>query len=171
MIFLQHTSNGSDNTLLLKILNDGYLKSGSKVKRVGLYGSNKSKWIYLRINTGIDDLDKSAHFYLDNSLLLKTKFVLNIGWITEDNLDKKDIIDGTKLTKKELNNKLKELKKNAINYAKENKFFPSIMSNEILVKNDIDLHKYLVSFNKYVAKKDDNILNYLKDYYPNVKLI
>ena len=45
------------------------------------------------------------------------------------------------------------------------------MSNEILVKNNIDLHKYLVSFNKYVAKKDENILNYLKDYYPNVKLI
>ena len=141
-----------------------FWKSGSKVKRVGLYGSNKSKWIYLRINTGIDDLDKSAHFYLDNSLLLNTKFVLNVGWCSEDNIDIKDIIDGTKLTKK-------ELKKNAINYAKENKFFSSIMSNEILVKNNIDLHKYLVSFNKYVAKKDENILNYLKDYYPNVKLI
>jgi hypothetical protein len=149
MIYLQHTSNGSDNTLFLKILNDG---------------SNKSKWIYLRINTGIDDLDKSAHFYLDNSLLLNTKFVLNVEWCSEDNIDIKDIIDGTKLTKK-------ELKKNAINYAKENKFFSSIMSNEILVKNNIDLHKYLVSFNKYVAKKDENILNYLKDYYPNVKLI
>ena len=176
MIYLQHISFGNDDNRFINILKDGYLRPGSKTKQSGLYGSNNAKWIYLRINTDINRFDKFAHFYFDNSLLLKTKFVLNISWITEDNLDKKDIIDGTKLTKEELNELLTKFKKQAYDSFIQKKCkVPVNMSNEILVKNDINLHKYLVGISKYLVKDKDKktkeLAAFINENYKNVKMM
>ncbi len=185
MICLQHVSYGYND---LKILKDGFLRPANKTKVSGLYGAEDkdgnqvfSKWIYTRINTDIDKRDSYASFYINSEVLLKTKFVLNVGWQTEDVLRKDDIriIDGTLLTKKQLYEllinfketcRLSFLNRKIISKSKKTKSIPlsSDESNEILIQDDIDLHKYLVM---YKNKKDKEIDYILKKDYPNVKII
>ena len=117
------------------ILKDGYLKSGQKTGNHHLYGNSTSKYIYLTLAT------KSCfgNMYLNPDLLLETKFILHINWSGEANDD--DIIyDGLKLTKPELYNILSTYQK----LLKLNVIMPKFMNSEILILNDIDLHKYLL---------------------------
>ena len=49
------------------------------------------------------------------------------------------------------------------------------MSNEILVKNDINLHKYLAGISKYIVKDKDKktkeLAAFINENYKNVKMI
>jgi hypothetical protein len=130
----------------LAVLKSGYLLSSAKTKNIQLFGNSNgdgagSPYIFLRLQRKGD----AGTFYLDYKLLLETKFYLHIGWKGEP---EGKIIDGTKLTEIELKELLddfgKKVDENYKNASKRNGFtLPRIMSNEILVANDIDLHKYL----------------------------
>jgi hypothetical protein len=182
-MFLQHISYGYNDEQILK---DGFLRPANKTKISNLYASQDkngnqvfSNWIYTRLNTNLDKRDGYADFYISPDILLKTKFVLHSNWKTEDNIVKSNIIDGTLLTKKnlyELLNNFKEISRlnflNRIILAKkeDKKIIKSSSdtSNEILIKDDIDLHKYLVMY----SDRDDKVVNeIIKNKYPNVKLI
>ncbi len=78
MIYLQHTSYGYHDEQILK---DGFLRPAYKTKISGLYGEEfgLSKWIYTRINTELDKREMYDSFYINSEVLLKTKFVLNVG--------------------------------------------------------------------------------------------
>jgi hypothetical protein len=176
-MYLQHYSFSGNEEQILK---DGFLRPANKTKVSSLYNQQNTKvfakWIYTNIDIEVDKIKSFVHFYINPEVLLKTKFVLNVGWKTEDYINKSDIIDGTLLTKKQLNellNNFKEICK--LTYINDdiigkNKL-PSSYSNEILIKDDIDLHKYLVMFSNYNEDNDKVIKKILKNKYPNVKII
>lgn len=158
---LQHFSPFENHESIIK---EGWLKSGYKE---GLYGK-KSKWIYVRINTEINQMDSMYDFLIDESVLLHTKFILHTGWYSED-YKCNEIIDGTQLTKyklKKILEKFKEICK--LNYELKKIIHGKNMfvhhSNEILIKEDIDLHKYLVAYNG-----NEKLIEYIKINYPKVK--
>ncbi len=180
-MYLQHYSFSSNEEQILK---DGFLRPSDKTKITGISYNIKdkdskqvfSKWIYTNIDIEVDKIKSFVHFYINPEVLLKTQFILNVGWKTEHATNKNDIIDGTLLTKtqlyKLLNNFKKICKLTYINNDIIGKTkLPSSYSNEILIKDDIDLHKYLVMFSNYNEDNDKIIKKILKNKYPNVKLI
>lgn len=133
-MYLIHNISNKKN--IYKILKDGYLKPSSKTKNIQMSGYN-TKYIFLRLNKKNDE----ANIYLDYRLLLDTVFYLNIGWsgdVTNNSIK----IDGTKLDEKQLKQILKIFNEKVNNYIKLNET-PILMTNEILVKRDISLKKYL----------------------------
>lgn len=153
----------------IEILKSGKLLSSAKTKNIKLFGRNNaegSPFIFLRLQRKRDN----ATFHLDHKLLLETKFYLHIGWRGDP---EGKIIDGTKLTPESQENLLTEFgDKVDENYKKVSKriALPQMMSNEILVMSDIDLHKYLKKVNvKYSVTKEE--CKQIKEWYPNIKLI
>ena len=107
---LIHTTS-EDN--ILKILEDGKLKSSSQTKNIRMYGKkNGSKYIYLRLGKKKD----YGNLVLDYKLLLENKFYLQIGWSGEPNTE---IIDGALLTETKLINLLKNFNKRVNEYIKK----------------------------------------------------
>jgi len=160
-MFLLHNTLSSDP---LTILKSGKLLPSAKTKNVQLFGhEHGSPYIFLRLQRKRD----SGTFYLDYKLLLETKFYLHLGWKGEP--DGK-LIDGTKLSLTELTELLEEFgKKVDAYYIKQNKKWGMLqmMSNEILVANDIDLHKYLKKiYPNYLITKD--MKNEIKSMYRRV---
>lgn len=163
-MFLLHNTLSTDP---LTILKSGKLLSSAKTKNVQLFGYKKgSPYIFLRLQRKLD----GGTFYLDYKLLLETKFYLHLGWKGEP---EGKIIDGTKLSLTELTALLEEFGKKVDEYytkAKKRMVMPRMMSNEILVANDIDLHKYLKKiYPNYLITKD--MKKEIKSMYPNVELI
>jgi len=172
MISLQHTTWENRE---MQILVDGFLRPSYRTGIYGIYGEEYgfSKWIYTRINTDIDKKDSFGfNLLIDPEVLLSTKFILHIGWKPEESIKKEDIIDGTKLTKSKLKKILENFKKQCI-LAYEmrellgEKNMNSASSNEILIKDDVDLHKYLSDY----RTSDNGIIQYMKKHYPKVKII
>lgn len=163
-MFLLHST---DNTHIYKILLDGKLKSSSKTKNIRMYGQpSGSKYIYLRL----DQKNDNGDLYLDIKLLLENVFYLQTGWHGEP-ITKK--IDGRKLTFIQLKKLLNEFKKQIQKYyktqIKNNIHIPLMMSNEILVKNNIDLKKYLIKIKMIGFNK--NVHEFVNDNYPNTTII
>lgn len=182
MIYLQHFSYGADEDRFLKILKEGYLKPSFKTNVRSLYQNEGSKWIYTRISTDIVKSDEYfGHFYLDYSLLLNTTFVLHTGWDTEDKIESYQIIDGTKLKKSQLEKLLLQFKSLCIENYKFNRLIAKInkrpmvnskdykYTNEILIKDDINLHKYLRKIN--INEDEDKIKKYVKKHYKKVNIL
>ena len=150
---------------IYKILKSGYLKPGIKTGIVRMWGwKNPSKYIYLMfydITRGI-----MPHLELDSNLLLENIAYLNNSWGGEPH--KNSIrIDGSKLNKKQL----KEILTKYRNYQKKD----GMSEHEILLKNDIDLVKYLrkiTLFNKDKGTKTYyKLLELMKTKYPKVEII
>ena len=164
-MYLIHTTQ---ENFMLKILKDGKLKSSSKTKNVQLYGQEQgSNYIYLRLGLKKD----YANIYLDYKLLLDNVFYLHIGWQAEPASKK---IDGGKLTLLELDNLLNDFVNKVKKYYKKpfvdnDSKLPLMMSNEILIKNNINLNKYLKKI--AIANYDKNIEKIIDEKYPNVKLM
>lgn len=164
--------HNTDEKYIYKILSDGKLKSSSKTKNIRMYGNQNnnigSKYIYLRISQSGD----YGNLYLDSKLLLENIFYLQLGWHGEV-IDKHEKIDGRKLTPKELKNILLKFKKKVKTYyqnqIKNNIPIPLMMSNEILVKNNIDLRKYLKRI--HIVDKNKKIIDKINKSFPDVKLI
>ncbi len=149
------------------IVKNGYLQSSIKTKNNSNH-FEPAEWIYTRINTDIDDYDKNWHvFLIDPTVLLHTDFILHTDWTSE--LYKcNQIIHGKNLNKKKLLNLLENFKEVAKYNYNINKIiyksWMSIHSNEILIKEDIDLHKYLLEYHG----DDKETIGYLKEHYPHV---
>ena len=151
--------HNTDETKIFEILSDGKLKSSSETKNVRMYGIKEgSKYIYLRLNQKND----SGNLYLDHKLLLETVFYLHTRWYGEPRTEK---IDGRKLTLEQLNKILQDFRKEVqkrFKMKQKKTFIDLFMSNEILVKNKIDLHKYLKKIKINDMKLETkNILNNL----------
>jgi hypothetical protein len=163
-LYLVHNIDQND---LNKILSDSKLKSSSKTKNVRMYGhSSGSKYIFLRLSQKND----YGNLYLDSKLLLENVFYLHTGWHGEP---VSEMIDGRKLNIEQLNEILNGFKKNIQKYyknqIKKNIPIPLMMSNEILVKNNIDLKKYLIKIN--MSKFNKKISEYVEKNYPNTQII
>lgn len=159
--------HNTDELYLGKILLDGKLKSSSKTKNIRMYGHpSGSKYIFLRLSQKND----FGNLYLDSKLLLENVFYLHTGWHGEPVTE---MIDGRKLTLRQLNKILIEFKKQVQkfykNQIKNNIPIPLMMSNEILVKNNIDLKKYLIKIN--ISKFNKNICENVEKNYPNTKIV
>lgn len=150
-----------------EIVKNGYLQSSKKTNNNANH-YEPADWIYTRINTDIDKDDKNWHvFLIDLTVLLHTDFILHTEWTSE--LYKcNEIIHGKKLNKKKLINLFENFKEVAIHTYNMNKIihksYSSIYSNEILIKEDIDLHKYLLEYHG----DDKETIEYLKENYPHV---
>jgi hypothetical protein len=118
--------HSTDEKFLLKILQDGYLKSGSQTKNNQMFGQKQgSKYIYLSLGKSND---LYANIYLDPKLLLNCIFYLNIGWNGDP---KYEHINGNQLNEIELNSILKKFNNKIKNNMKKNEESFILMSNEI----------------------------------------
>ena len=150
---------------LYKILNDEFLKSSSKTKNSKLYGHKKgTPYIFLKIPIGVES--PATTLILDEKLLLEHSFYLHTGWSGEVDKNEKKYI-GKELSSSELSKILSKFEKDA-----HKNGFMSTMSNEILVKNNISLKKYLLEIRimKKLIDESPKLLEYIKTHYPNVKL-
>lgn len=159
--------HNTDESYIYKILSDGKLKSSSKTKNVRMFGQpSGSKYIYLRLNQKKD----YGNLYLDPKLLLENIFYLQTGWHGEPVSEK---IDGRKLTFTQLNKILSDFRKQVQKYykiqLKNNIPIPIMMSNEILVKNNIDLKKYLKKI--HIVNKNQKIINTINESYPKITFL
>jgi len=163
-MYLLHSTNSE-----AKILKDGELKPSSVTKNIQLYGlSRGSPYVFLRLKIKND----SAPIILDYKLLLEHKFCLNVGWAAEPMTE---LIDGRQLTVTQLRSLLTDFKKKVIeNYEKNKKETPLsfiMMSNEILVLGNIDLHKYLKTIRiRQPLQSNTRLLKYIEKHYPDVKM-
>lgn len=151
---------------LYKILDDGFLKSSSKTKNSQLYGLEKgSPYIFLRVPNGVGG--QGITLILDEKLLLEHSFYLHAGgWSGEVNKNDKKYI-GKELSSSELSKILNKFEKDI------NKIgFMGLASNEILVRNNISLKKYLLEIKimKKLINESPKLLEYIKKNYPNAKL-
>jgi hypothetical protein len=172
---LLHSIWGNNQlNILYTILEDGFLKSSSKTKNIQLYGSKKgSPYIFLKLPIGKNMILNTL--VLDEKLLLENNFYLHTGWSGEVNKDEKKYI-GKELTQLQLSKILNNFEKDIHKFlSKLNPIF-AFNANEILVKNNISLKKYLLEIQivKVMADKNpkilENIKNIIKTKYPNVKL-
>lgn len=184
-MYLEHFSKRASDDLMLKILKDGYLKPNSQTGELRM--CETCDWIFTRINTGINKTENSYRtFIIDAKLLLENKFILHFGWQGCRN-DNDVIIDGTKLNNEQLEELSVAFRDEAKRRYKEEmkvarKVFKEKMkklgkvgytlpdapwtSNEILIKNNISLHKYLVDFLPYNSDWTKSIDYYNKHYHP-----
>lgn len=167
MYNLSHSIIGNNQSkILYKILTDGFLKSSSKTKNVQLYGIEKgSPYIFLKM-AKIKSIGGTV-LILDEKLLLEHIFYLHIGWNAEVDKNEKKYI-GKELSSSELAKILNKFKKDI----QKEELLNSVMSNEILVKNNISLKKFLleIKINKKYIDENPKLLDYIKTNYPNVKL-
>jgi len=163
-IYKMQLIHSTDDNNIYKILKDGKMRSSSKTKNVRIYGIEKgSKYIFLRLKTQNNIHDNLC---FDINLLLDNVFYLHVGWTGE--IRKNDIkIDGRKLDIKQLELLLTDFKNKINDYIKKHNNEPLIMSNEILVKNNISL-KYLKKIK--LISKNNKIIKYIEQNYPNVKI-
>ena len=128
-----------------------------------MFFNRGSKYIYLRL----DQKNDYGNLYLDSKLLLDNIFYLQNGWHGEPVTEK---IDGRKLTLIQLNKILSDFRKQVQKYyktqIKNNIQLPIMMSNEILVKNNINLKKYLKKI--HIVNKNQKIINITNEYYPEI---
>ncbi len=164
---LAHSISGNNQIkTLFRILTDGFLKSSSKTKNSQLYGNEKgSPHIFLKIPIGIGSM--ATTLILDEKLLLEHNFYLHTVWIGKVDKNEKKYI-GKELSLSELSKLLNKFDKDVQKEA----FISPIMSNEILVKNNISLKKYLLEIKIMKKHIQDNpeLLEYINKNYPNVKL-
>ena len=159
--------HNTDNDKIITILQQGKLKPSSKTGNVRMFGQSQgSPYIFLRLNTKND----FSNFYIDHELLLENKFYLQTGWYAEPINNK---IDGTKINSKKLKDLLNKFRIEVNKFIKSQKTNKiPMMSNEILVKKNIDLHKYL---KKIIIDRNDknlvSILEILKQKYPETKIV
>ena len=112
-----------------------------------------------------EEYSSATTLVLDEKLLLDHSFYLHIGWSGEVDKNEKKYI-GKELSSLELSKILNKFKKDV----HKNGLYSN--SNEILVKNNISLKKYLLEIR--IMKKNINespkLLEYIRTNYPNVKL-
>lgn len=153
------------------ILRDGFLRSSKETGNYKLSGNRDNetvKYIFLKINLRNNEPFTDT-FTFNRDLLLEQTFWLNYGWNAKPT-DNSIKIDGTKLTPDELYKILLEYQKNVNKYVKERRkngrYFTNSMSHEILIKNPINLHKYLDKIQDYSLT--DKEKQYAIKNYPNV---
>jgi hypothetical protein len=158
-MYLLHSITGDEQiNILLKILKDGYLKSRKK--------DVPYNFLYLA------DTPKSGiTLFFNKQLLQKYNFYLHIGCKGYVENDEKKYI-GKNISDLELFEILDNCKNEITKFNEENPYL-IFMSNEILVKNNISLSKYLmkIKINFDWIKDNQELFDYLKEYYPNVKII
>ncbi len=163
---LAHSIFGDDQPkILYKMLEDGFMKSSSKTKNVKLYGREKgSPYIFLRLQIGVGIL--ATTLILDEKLLLEHSFYIHPGWTGEVDKNEKKYV-GKELSSSELSKILNKFEKDS-----NKNGFMSQYSNEILVKNNISLKKYLLEIRIMKKRLDQSpkLAEYIKTNYPNVKL-
>lgn len=154
-------------TDIYKIMQNGYLRPGTKTGVVRMYGQNLSKYIYLMF---FDITGGLPHLELDSNLLLENISWLNKSWNGEPS--KNSIkVDGSKIDKKQLQEILKKYR----NDIKSQNLPKTFLQHEILLEKDIDLVKYLRKLTLFRSVKSKKtyykLLKLMKRKYPNVEII
>lgn len=167
-MLLGHLTNPTV-TNIYKILQDGYLRPGTKTGVVRMWGwNNPSKYIYLTISHFNAIF---SNFELDSNLLLENISWLNTYWNGEPN--KNSIkVDGSKIDKKQLQKILKKYRNDIKSRYRGGENDDTL--HEILLENDIDLVKYLRKLKlsrSFTGKKTYyKLLTLMKTKYPNVEI-
>ncbi len=170
-MYLLHTIFGHTPEKVDNILREGYLKSSKKTHNYAMFG-DETPYIYLRLQTPGD----VGHLYLDTDLLLNCVFYLNIGW--HAGIDKSSVkYNGRDLTHEQLDEILQDFYKKVTKYRRDiNKVRKTIlidpsMSNEILVRKDISLKKYLRKFSMYKSSTSKKTKELLATEYSEVEIL
>lgn len=166
--YLVHTVIDPKPKKIIKILKDGYLLSSSKSKQFGLCHGEYLDYVYFmllgseRIPFGIGGVT----FIIDSSILSDHSFRYALSWIGGDidrsikvkrNDDVKHILD-------KIDNHIQSVHDTPDNPTNK------MLSHEILIKNSVDLNKYLIAICCSFSLSSESI-NYLKKHYPNVLIL
>ena len=171
----QEKYKNTNKTAIRTILEDGFMRNANTTKNSRLtgdvnspdYDKDAGKFIYFEMNLELKKPIMTT-FILDSELLLEQPFMLIVGWKAGKNGIK---INPTELTYSELANLLIDFRKQFMAHHNKKKIsgFKNRMTHEIVVKKPVDLHKYLLAISEYSLDKND--LEYVKQNYPNVKII
>jgi hypothetical protein len=182
-IYLKHVMQGSstkykntDKTIIRTVLEDGFMRNANTTKNSKLtgrieysdYDKDAGEFIYFEMNLE-SKKPLMTTFILDSELLLEQPFMLIVGWTGGGGNGIK--INPKKINKSVLHNLLVDFRKKFMK-ENENNFIPglkNLMTHEIVLKKPVDLHKYLLAIKKSSLNNQD--LQYVKENYPNVKLI
>lgn len=163
---LLHSTEPS-NKNILAILKDGFLRPGTETGKSG-YGQSVD--VYLRISTDIDYIDDLAQFYIDLQLLQTVQFFMRCSWggcISENEI----INVNYNITSNDLKKIMNAFKKLCIARHKAIYNRATIMSNEIIISANVDLHKYLRKVRISPGRGEKALIEYIKKNYPGVKII
>jgi hypothetical protein len=164
--YLVHKVYNVTSDKIMKILKDGYLYASSETKISGLYPGGLLDYVYFSLFGSVKDIHVMAgvNFILDIKILYDQPFRYAYSWTGNDmnkNIEanpKNDNIDDI----------LYELDKHIKTSIEQDPY--EIGNHEILIKEKVDLNKYLVAI--CCSKKiSSNAKKYIKKYYPNVKII
>lgn len=159
---LVHAVLGSNPGLVLKILKDGYLYSGFETGNSALFGSPTAKYIYFSLLNEDITFKHAVTFIINGQILYDRPFRYSLGWFTED-------LDMNIEAKHQDINKILQKIANHIKLVSDDELKRS-MSHEILIRKQVNLHKYLVAI-CCSQLLTPNIINYVKQYYPRVKIL
>lgn len=166
--FLVHTVVDPRPDKILGILKDKYLYSSSKTKQSGLYYGELLDYVYLSLLGDEPPFQGGVNFIFDVDLLFEHKFRYALKWVGND-IGKTVLID-PKID--DVDKILDEINKHivSVNSSSPNSIAMKTTSHELLVKNKINLNKYLLAICCYDDLTNGTI-DYIKNNYPKVKIL
>ena len=163
--YLVHAVTDPQSHKALKILKDGYLYSSMMTKEYGLYHDHPLEYVYFSLLCDeIASPTSLLTFFLDTQVLYRRSFRYALEWVGDEISRTKKVI----YKYNNIDNVLRKINNHIINIDKTN---PSKWtSHEILLKKKVNL-KYLVAIYISETLQTPEILEYVKKYYPNVKVL
>ena len=159
---LTHSSVGTDEEMILKILKSGYLYAGFYTKNYRLFGRPEAKYVYFTLYDPNNPHKFGYNFFISDRILYHRSFRHSLGWHSEDS----DVNTKVKYPKDNIKKILAEITSHIINLVGSARAW---MGHEILIKKKVNLHKYLVGISSCCGFSNE-FREYVNFYYPATKL-
>ncbi|XWV26677.1 hypothetical protein QJ857_gp0383 [Tupanvirus soda lake] len=164
--YLVHKIVNPQPDKILKILRDGYLRPSKETKESGIFPAGSLDHIYFSLFGSVKDIYALAGitFILDSKILYERPFRYALTWA--GNVLEKSIPVNPEYD--DVSEVLNKIDKHIINMVQNEP--DEIGTHEILLKDKINLHKYMVAICCYNRLSAD-VIDYVNHNYPNVEII
>ncbi|XWV25374.1 hypothetical protein QJ856_gp0390 [Tupanvirus deep ocean] len=165
--YLTHGVANPEPEKILKILQDGYLYANRHTGQYGLFYGETLDHVYLSLlgDENVSFAPNGVNFIFDTSILYKKKFRYAFNWIGND------IEKSIKVNPKYDNvDQILDIINQHIVNIDPSSTARKLTSHEILIKDKINLHEYLVAM-CCISNLTTEIINYIRTNYPKVILI
>ena len=164
--------HGTDSLRIEKMLKQGYILSGRYLPDTETRLGGWEKLPYVYCNIYFDDIKNLPHSFGDTliihpKIIKERGIIFNKGWKVHPDKDSIFI----KPNDIEYDNKINMIKEFIENPIKIRDNMPEIMIHEVLIKDKVDLHKYLIGLILPGTGTYDNIQKILDENgYKNIKI-
>ncbi|XWV25376.1 hypothetical protein QJ856_gp0388 [Tupanvirus deep ocean] len=164
--YLVHKIVNPQSDKILKILRDGSLRSSKETNEPGIFPAGLLDRIYFSLFGTIKDVYALAGitFILNAKILYERPFRYALTW-TSDKLEKSILVDPKYDNVSEILDQIDRHINDVVQSEPD-----EIGTHEILLKDKINLHKYMVAICCYNRLSSD-VIDYVNRFYPNVEII